>query len=80
MREGAARRRPRAAVGKNYANRLISGSQVAANLSAHADNFNPLVKIQPTSEFQICPITNLDPEQQIKAWAQERGRQDRPAH
>ena len=55
-------------MGKNYANRLISGSQVAANLSAHADNFSPLVKILPTSEYQVRPLTRLEPDQQREAW------------
>lgn len=55
-------------MGKNYANRLLSGSQVAANLVPIGTSFNTFVKIQPTSEFQIRPLTSLEPEQQKKVW------------
>ena len=52
---------------KGYANRLISGSQVAANLTPHGALCTPC-EIQPTSEFQIRPLTPLEPEQQRTVW------------
>ena len=54
-------------IGRAHAARLITGSKVATNLltsenftngakmSPIGDNFNTLVKIQPTSEYQIRP-------------------------
>ena len=56
---------------KNYANRLISGSQVAANLSGHGAPGRQLCapcEIQPTSEYQIRPLTVLEPAQQCEVW------------
>jgi len=54
-------------MGKNYANRLISGSQVAANLVPGGTLCTPC-EIQPTSEYQVRPLTRLEPDQQREAW------------
>jgi hypothetical protein len=53
---------------RQYSYNLISGSQVAENLSTRADNFAPLVKIQPISEYQVRPLTILEPAQQCEVW------------
>jgi hypothetical protein len=37
-------------------------------LSTTADNFNTLVKPQPTSEYQIRPLAILEPAQQREVW------------
>jgi len=55
-------------MGRSHANRLMSGAQVAANLSPIGDKFNTLVKIQPTSEYQVRPLTALEPAQQCEVW------------
>ena len=67
-------------IGRAHAARLITGSKVATNLltsenftngakmSPIGDNFNTLVKIQPTSEYQIRPLTILEPAQQCEVW------------
>jgi hypothetical protein len=53
---------------RQYSYNLIAGAQVADNLSATADNFNALVKTQPTSEYQIRPPSILEPAQQGEVW------------
>lgn len=53
---------------RQYSYNLMSGSQVATNLSAHADNFSNFVKIQPTSEYQVRPLTVLEQDQQCEVW------------
>jgi hypothetical protein len=67
-------------IGRAHAARLITGSKVATNLltsenftngakmSPIGDIFNTLVKIQPTSEYQIRPLTILEPAQQCEVW------------
>jgi hypothetical protein len=55
-------------MGSNYVNRLITGSRVATNLVPHGTNFNTLVKIQPTSEYQVRPLAQLEPAQQCEVW------------
>ena len=64
-------------MGKNYANRLITGSKVAANLGGQViQECNPVpcgtlytpCEILPTSEYQIRPLTRLEPDQQREAW------------
>ena len=55
-------------MGSNYVNRLITGSKVATNLVPHGTNFNTLVKIQPTSEYQVRPLAQLEPAQQCEVW------------
>jgi hypothetical protein len=54
-------------MGKNYANRLITGSQVATNLVPHGTLCTPC-EIQPTNEYQVRPLTILDPAQQCEVW------------
>ena len=63
---------------KNYANRLISGCQVAVNLGgqviqrskdgAHGHQLCSPCEIQPTSERQIRPLSQLEPAQQRTVW------------
>jgi O6-methylguanine-DNA--protein-cysteine methyltransferase len=53
---------------RQYSYDLIRGCQVAENLSAMADNFAPLVKIQPTNERQIRPLAILEPAKQYEVW------------
>lgn len=63
---------------KNYANRLISGSQVAVNLNgqviqgskdgAICHQLCSPCEIQPTFEYQIRPLTALEPAQQCEVW------------
>jgi hypothetical protein len=53
---------------RQYSYNLIAGAQVADKLSATADNFNALVKTQPTSEYQIRPLAILEPDQQCEVW------------
>jgi hypothetical protein len=64
-------------MGKALANRLISGSQVAANLGGpisqecHKTSRGILCtpcEIQPTSEYQIRPLVPLQPAQQCEVW------------
>jgi hypothetical protein len=54
-------------IGKSQANRLMGGAKVAANLSPIGELCAPCA-IQPTSEFQIRPLTPLEPEQQRTVW------------
>jgi hypothetical protein len=63
-----------------HSTRLIGGSQVATNLltsehftsgaklAPYGTNFRTLVKIQPTNEYKIRPLTQLEPEQQCDVW------------
>jgi len=65
--------RERWGIGKNYANRLIVSSQAAHNISqAHEVVPNGTActpgEIQPTSEYQLRPLTRLEPDQQREAW------------
>jgi hypothetical protein len=63
---------------RRYANRLICGSQVAANLltgpftnSAKLGPHGPLCtpcEIQPSNEYQVRPLVQLEPEQQCEVW------------
>ena len=52
---------------KTHANRLISGSKVAANLTP-VGALCTSCEIQPTSEFQIRPLAQLEPDQQCEVW------------
>ena len=54
-------------MGKNYANRLISGSQVMANLVPTGTLCTPC-EIQPTNEAQVRRLTSLEPAQQCEVW------------
>ena len=54
-------------IGRNYANRLITGAQVAANLSPRGDLCTPC-EIQPTNEAQVRPLVILEPDQQCEVW------------
>jgi hypothetical protein len=54
-------------MGKAHANRLISGSRVAANLAPRGDLCAPC-EIQPTNEAQVRPLTILEPGQQCEVW------------
>jgi hypothetical protein len=51
---------------RGHAARLISGSQVATNLSPRGDNFATLVK--PVFEKQVRPLRVLEPTQQCDVW------------
>jgi hypothetical protein len=55
-------------MGKQHANRLISGSQVAANLVASHDALCTPCEIQPTSEYQLRPLAVLAPKRQREVW------------
>jgi len=55
-------------MGRALTNRLISGSQVAANLLLPQGNLYTPCEIQPTSEYQIRPLAILNPEQQCEVW------------
>ena len=52
---------------KTHANRLIAGSQVAVNLTPRGVLCTPC-EIQPSSEYQIRPLTILEPAQQCEVW------------
>jgi len=60
-------------MGKAHAARLITGSQVAVNLMQdcnvmpHGTTLHPC-EFLPTSEYQIRPLTILNPEQQCEVW------------
>jgi hypothetical protein len=54
-------------VGRAYANYLIGGSQVAANLATAVALCTPC-EIQPIHERQVRPLTILDPAQQCEVW------------
>jgi len=54
--------RGRWGMGKTHANCLIGASAVAENLTAAA--------VKPTCEYQIRPLTVLDPDQQCDVWAE----------
>ncbi len=54
-------------MGKNYANRLISGSQVATNLVPMGTLCTPC-EIQPIHENQVRPLRILEPAQQCEVW------------
>lgn len=63
-----------AAAALNYANRLISGPKVAVNLATTVATMHPC-KTQPTSEYQIRSLVQLEPEQQREIWEEAvRGR------
>ncbi|MBU4357078.1 MAG: hypothetical protein KJ822_17330 [Proteobacteria bacterium] len=47
-------------MGKSHANGLIRGSQVAVNLATAVALCAPC-EIQPTNEYQIRPLTILEP-------------------
>jgi hypothetical protein len=65
-------------MGNAYANKLISGSQVAVNLSGacetqskDGDECHHLCspcEIQPTNEYQVRPLAQLEPAQQCEVW------------
>ena len=46
---------------RNYANKLISASEVVSNLGT-------VVPTLPSNEAQVRPLTKLPPEQQAPAW------------
>ena len=48
---------------RNYANKLISASEVIYNIG-------DMGTIVPTTESQTRPLTSLEPEVQREAWAQ----------
>jgi len=52
--------------GRAYANRLITGSQVATNLAPRGADFDTLVK--PINEKQVRPLAILEPDQQCEVW------------
>jgi len=52
---------------KTHANRLITGSQVAVNLTPIGALCAPC-EIQPTSEYQTRPLAALEPDQQREVW------------
>jgi hypothetical protein len=54
-------------MGRAHAARMIAGSRVVANLSPHGDLCTPC-EIMPTSEYQIRPLVQLEPEQQRTVW------------
>jgi hypothetical protein len=55
-------------MGRALANRLISGSKVAANLLSTRDDLYTLCEIQPFFEKQVRPLAQLEPEQQRTVW------------
>ena len=54
-------------MGRYYANRLIVSSQVVQNLVPIGTLCIPC-EIQPTSEYQVRPLTYLEPKQQKEVW------------
>ncbi len=54
-------------MGRHYAGKLISGSQVAINLSTAVDTMTPC-EIQPIHEQQVRPLRTLEPAQQCEVW------------
>ena len=54
-------------MGKAYANYLITGSRVAVNLATCVATMPPC-ETQPISEYQIRPLTILNPAQQCDVW------------
>jgi len=52
---------------RQYSYNLISGSVVAANLSTTVDMMSTC-EIQPTCEYQVRPLTVLEPAQQREVW------------
>jgi phage N-6-adenine-methyltransferase len=55
--------RNRWGMARNYANKMISASEVISNIS-------PLGTIVPTTESQARPLTQLEPEVQREAWSE----------
>jgi hypothetical protein len=56
-------------MGRAYANYLVSGSQIAANLATRVALCSPC-EIQPIHEKQVRPLAPLEPDQQCDVWAQ----------
>jgi hypothetical protein len=54
-------------VSKDHATRLITGSKIADNLIPRGILCTPC-EIKPTSEFQIRPLSGLEPAQQVEVW------------
>jgi hypothetical protein len=54
-------------IGRQYANRLITGSQVVANLVPRGTMMHPC-EIQPINEAQVRPLAVLEPDQQWEVW------------
>jgi hypothetical protein len=54
-------------MGRQYASRLITGSQIVANLSPRGDLCTPC-EIMPINEAQVRPLTILEPAQQREVW------------
>jgi len=54
-------------IGTSYANYLISGAQVVANLPTRV-NMMPPCEIQPIHEQQVRPLAILEPDQQCEVW------------
>jgi len=55
--------RNRWGMARNYANKMISASEVISNIS-------PLGTVVPTTERQARPLTQLEPEVQREAWSE----------
>jgi len=57
--------RDRWALEHSHAYELMRSAEVSRNLETSA-----IAEVLPTREYQICALTSLSPEQQIKAWTQ----------